>query len=104
MLACLGGIPGNAGGWRVRNRISGGGVTAGIDFGLTLAAELAGEEVAKAIQLNLEYAPEPPFACGTPEQAGEERVARYRERASRLLAERRRLIAGIAERRARHAD
>lgn len=64
---------------RDRNRISGGGVTAGIDFGFALAAELAGEEAAKMIQLALEYDPQPPFASGTPDQAGPERVARMRE-------------------------
>ena len=62
-----------------RNRISGGGVTAGIDFGFALAAELAGEEAAKMIQLALEYDPQPPFASGTPEQAGPERVARMQD-------------------------
>jgi len=61
---------------RDRNRISGGGVTAGIDFGLALAAELAGEEVAKTLQLAFEYDPQPPFDCGSPERAGAERVAR----------------------------
>jgi cyclohexyl-isocyanide hydratase len=55
---------------RDRNRISGGGVTAGIDFGLVLAAELAGDDVAKTLQLAFEYDPEPPFDCGTPEKAG----------------------------------
>lgn len=55
---------------RDRNRISGGGVTAGIDFGLALAAELAGDDVAKTLQLAFEYDPEPPFDCGTPEKAG----------------------------------
>lgn len=64
---------------RDRNRISGGGVTAGIDFGFALAAELAGEEAAKMIQLALEYDPQPRFASGTPEQAGPERVARMRD-------------------------
>jgi cyclohexyl-isocyanide hydratase len=63
---------------RDRNRVSGGGVTAGIDFGLALAAELAGEEVAKALQLAFEYDPQPPFACGSPEGAGPELVARLR--------------------------
>ncbi len=53
-----------------RNRITGGGVTAGIDFGLSLAAELAGEDVAKALQLAFEYDPAPPFDCGTPDKAG----------------------------------
>ena len=48
---------------------TGGGVTAGIDFALTVAAELAGEDVAQAIQLGLEYAPAPPFDAGRPETA-----------------------------------
>ena len=61
-----------------RNRISGGGVTAGIDFALSLAAELAGEETAKLLQLNFEYDPQPPFDCGSPERAGAERVTRSR--------------------------
>jgi cyclohexyl-isocyanide hydratase len=63
---------------RDRNRISGGGVTAGIDFGLALAAELAGEDVARTIQLALEYDPQPPFDAGSPEGAGPDLVARYR--------------------------
>jgi cyclohexyl-isocyanide hydratase len=63
---------------RDRNRISGGGVTAGIDFALALAAELAGEETAKLLQLNFEYDPQPPFDCGSPQAAGAERVARSR--------------------------
>ena len=58
-----------------RNRISGGGVTAGIDFGLTVLAKLRGEDVAKAVQLAMEYDPEPPFDAGSPETAGEEVVA-----------------------------
>ena len=61
---------------RDRNRISGGGVTAGIDFGLALAAELAGEEIAKTLQLAFEYDPQPPFDCGSPEKAGPARVRR----------------------------
>ncbi len=60
---------------RDRNRISGGGVTAGIDFGLTLAAELGGAELAQTIQLSVEYEPAPPFDSGTPEKAGPARVA-----------------------------
>ncbi len=58
-----------------RNRATGGGVTAGIDFGLVMAKELAGETVAKAIQLGLEYAPHPPFDCGAPERADDETLA-----------------------------
>ncbi len=61
-----------------RNRISGGGVTAGIDFGLALAAELADEETAKTIQLLVEYDPQPPFDAGTPEKAGPELAAKVR--------------------------
>jgi cyclohexyl-isocyanide hydratase len=53
-----------------RNRITGGGVTAGIDFGLVLLAQLRGEEVAKVIQLAMEYDPEPPFQAGSPNSAG----------------------------------
>jgi cyclohexyl-isocyanide hydratase len=52
-----------------RNRVTGGGVTAGIDFGLTLAAALAGDDTAKAIQLGLEYNPDPPFRAGHPDVA-----------------------------------
>lgn len=60
-----------------RNRVTGGGVTAGIDFALTLIAQVAGEDYAKAIQLGMEYDPAPPFDCGTPEKAGVELVAAY---------------------------
>lgn len=55
-----------------RNRVTGGGVTAGIDFGLKLLAELRGENVAKMTQLMLEYDPHPPFQAGNPEAAGPE--------------------------------
>jgi putative intracellular protease/amidase len=64
---------------RDRNRMTGGGVTAGIDFGLTLAAELKGEEAARRVQLILEYSPQPPFRNGTPDEAGPERVAEMRK-------------------------
>jgi cyclohexyl-isocyanide hydratase len=58
-----------------RNRITGGGVTAGIDFGLTILADLAGEDLARRGQLGIEYDPQPPFAAGSPEQAGPEATA-----------------------------
>lgn len=51
------------------NRITGGGVTAGIDFGLVIATKLFGEETAKMIQLSIEYDPAPPFDCGSPRSA-----------------------------------
>lgn len=60
---------------RDRNRITGGGVTAGIDFGLTLAAELTDETTAKTVQLALEYDPQPPFDAGSPEKAGPDLAA-----------------------------
>jgi cyclohexyl-isocyanide hydratase len=54
-----------------RNRITGGGVTSGIDFGLTLLARLAGEDYARGWQLGTEYDPHPPFDAGTPDQSGQ---------------------------------
>ncbi len=58
-----------------RNRFTGGGVTAGIDFGLTLLAELRGKEVAEVTQLMMEYDPAPPFNTGHPRIAGPELTA-----------------------------
>ena len=51
------------------NVITGGGVTAGIDFGLSVAAEIAGETTARRIQLGIEYDPAPPFDSGHPDKA-----------------------------------
>jgi len=69
--------------------ITGGGVTAGLDFAFTLLAEVAGEEQAQAVQLGLEYAPAPPFAAGRPETAPAQVVAAYRRRIGPLTAGRR---------------
>jgi cyclohexyl-isocyanide hydratase len=52
-----------------RNRVTAGGVTAGIDFGLRIAAEIAGEPFARRVQLGLEYDPDPPFRSGHPDVA-----------------------------------
>ncbi len=71
-LAAFGAIPDAGRVVRDGRVITGGGVTAGIDFGLTLAAELAGPLVAQAIQLVLEYAPLPPFDAGRPEAVSQE--------------------------------
>ncbi len=60
------------------NIITGGGVTAGIDFALIVVAEIAGPEVAQRIQLGLEYDPQPPFDAGSPEAAPPEVLAAYR--------------------------
>jgi cyclohexyl-isocyanide hydratase len=76
--------------------MTGGGVTAGIDFALTLVAELAGREAAEMIQLNLEYAPAPPFDSGRPDTAPAQVVAASRERGATLRAERELLVAEAA--------
>ena len=71
---------------RDRNRISGGGVTAGIDFAFVLAGELAGEDTARTLQLALEYDPHPPFDSGSPEKAGIQRVGKLMDlQAERFL-------------------
>ncbi|TCT01088.1 DJ-1/PfpI family protein [Aquabacter spiritensis] len=63
-----------------RNRITGGGITAGIDLGLTVVAELADRRTAEAIQLRLEYNPAPPFNAGSPETAPPEVLAMLEDR------------------------
>lgn len=67
-----------------RNRATGGGVTAGIDFALALMARIAGEDHARAVQLALEYDPAPPFDAGSPAKAGADLVEVYTQRARRL--------------------
>jgi cyclohexyl-isocyanide hydratase len=98
LLTNFGAEPVNARVVRDRNRISGGGVTAGIDFALVLAAELAGEGVARGIQLSLEYSPEPPFDSGTPERADPALVARLRAAASNVREQRLSAIESIRAR------
>ena len=70
------------------NVITGGGVTAGIDFALTVASEWFGAETARKIQLGIEYAPHPPFDSGTPERADASVVAALREAAAARQSER----------------
>lgn len=78
-LKGFGAIP-TQGRWVIdRNRATGGGVTAGIDFGLALMAEIAGEDLAKTVQLGLEYSPKPPFNAGSPAEAGPQLVQRVLE-------------------------
>ena len=55
--------------------LTSGGVSAGIDFGFSIVAEIAGPEVAQALQLGLEYDPSPPFDGGHPDKASEAAVA-----------------------------
>lgn len=82
-----------------RNRVTGGGVTAGIDFALTLTALIRGEDHAKAVQLSLEYDPHPPFDAGSPERAGKDAVDRYRRRVDTLAPGRDDALRALAIRR-----
>ena len=66
-----------------RNRVTGGGVTAGIDFALALTSAIRGEAHARLVQLSLEYDPAPPFDSGSPERAGAETLARYQALAAK---------------------
>ena len=68
-LSAFGATPDSARVVRDGNLFTGGGVTAGIDFALTVLAEVAGDEFAQAVQLGIEYAPDPPFNSGRPELA-----------------------------------
>ncbi|WP_067967778.1 DJ-1/PfpI family protein [Mycolicibacter icosiumassiliensis] len=77
-----------------RNRITGGGVTAGIDFGLHLAATLVGEDAAKVRQLVMEYDPDPPYTVGTPDRADAGTRIRAEQRLAPLVA----AMAAAAER------
>lgn len=70
VLPLLGATPVQARVVEDRNRITAGGVTSGIDFGLRIAARLRGEEFARALELTLEYDPQPPFGTGSPAKAG----------------------------------
>jgi len=72
VLKEFGAIPTDARIVEDRNRITGGGVTAGIDFGLSLAAKLRNQTYAEAIQLYIEYNPQPPFNAGSPKTASKE--------------------------------
>lgn len=69
LLPLFGAVPTEGRIVRDRNRVTGGGVTAGIDFGLTLVGELRDREYAECVQLLAEYAPAPPFNAGTPASA-----------------------------------
>ena len=72
-----------------RNRITGGGVTAGIDFGLTVVARLFGDDMAQLIQLGQEYNPQPPFNAGSPRTAPAAVVERYRTLTAKQTEDRR---------------
>ncbi|RON27706.1 isonitrile hydratase [Pseudomonas lini] len=85
LLEVLGAIPVNDRVVRDGNLLTGGGITAGIDFALTLAAELFDKDTAQLVQLQLEYAPAPPFASGSPETAPVSVLDEARKRAAASL-------------------
>src|SRR5215472_7137275 len=95
LLPLFGAIPDSGRVVRDGNLFTGGGVTAGIDFALTMAAELAGANAAQAIQLQIEYAPAPPFAAGSSETAPPAVLAAARRRGSAMRADREAIVARI---------
>ncbi len=98
LLTPFGAIPDRGRVVRDGNVITGGGVTAGIDFALNVVAELTDPETAQAIQLQIEYAPAPPFDAGLPETAPPAILARVRERMSAMAAQRRDAVEAAAAR------
>jgi cyclohexyl-isocyanide hydratase len=81
-----------------RNRVTGGGVTAGIDFAFALMAAIRGEQHAKMVQLAIEYDPAPPFDCGSPDKADAAILAAYAERVNTLAPDREARIRAAAGR------
>ncbi|MET0925616.1 MAG: DJ-1/PfpI family protein [Xanthobacteraceae bacterium] len=81
-----------------RNRITGGGITAGLDFGLYLASVLADRETAERIQLFLEYTPEPPFTSGSPATASKAVVEKLSAAIAPMLTRRKEATLRAAQR------
>jgi len=92
LLAAFGATPVPERVVRDGNLVTGGGITAGIDFALALAEDLAGRSAAEAIQLGLEYAPAPPFDAGTPGTAAPPVLAAARARLAASRAAREALV------------
>jgi cyclohexyl-isocyanide hydratase len=80
-----------------RNRITGGGVTAGLDFGLALIAHLLGAQKAQEIQLMLEYNPQPPFAAGSPQTVDPSVLAQVRSERAAFQEKRKEIILRLIE-------
>jgi cyclohexyl-isocyanide hydratase len=97
-LALLGAIPTRERVVVDGNVVTGAGVASGIDFALTLAAILEGEAVAREIQLQIEYDPDPPFDGGSPKTARPETLAALTARLSKLNEERRTVAARVGRR------
>ena len=98
LLALCGAIPVNERVVVDRNRITGAGVTSGLDTALRIAATIFGDDLACEIQLRLEYDPQPPFDCGSPEKAPAAIVDRAREVLEHRMGDRRAAMARAAER------
>ena len=97
MLSAFGAIPVNERYVIDGNIVTGGGVTAGIDFALGIAADLHGEEVARTIQLAIEYDPAPPFASGSPANAGPALVETTRNAAEKRQQDRKAAVMAAAD-------
>jgi cyclohexyl-isocyanide hydratase len=95
LLAAFGAIPVDARVVRDGNLVTGGGVTAGIDFALVLAAELVGPIAAETVGLTLEYAPAPPFGSGRPDQASAAVLVAARAQLAASRREREAILAKI---------
>ena len=98
MLTLFGAIPDPGRVVRDGNIITGGGVTAGIDFALVVAAELGGADLAQALQLGIEYCPAPPFDAGRPETAPPRVLAAVNARRAQMLPARRAAAESAARR------
>jgi len=79
------------------DRITGAGVTSGLDFAFTVLATLRGDEAAKALQLMLEYDPAPPFQSGHPRVASAEMVEKVRAMAQEMIRQRREVSARVGQ-------
>ncbi len=98
LLSLLGATPVSQRIVRDRNRITGAGVTSGIDFALYVVAELFGEAIARNIQLHMEYDPAPPFLCGSPESASEDELKKARAQVAPFMEKRRQATIKAASR------
>lgn len=88
-LSLLGAEPVNERVVRDRNRITGAGVTSGLDFALNVIADIYGAEIAQSIQLHMEYDPEPPFTSGSPRVASEKILEQAKKQIAPFIEKRR---------------
>lgn len=98
LLAALGATAVKARVVRDGNLLTGGGITAGIDFALSLVAELYGEAAAQLVQLQIEYAPAPPFDSGSPQTAPAHVLAQALKRTAQSRKDRAEVVARAAAR------